>query len=56
VQIEEERIEAVEKILREPVAAHLGDQAWKIRANLIVASSIALVMGLADLRITREHD
>lgn len=52
MQIEEERLKAVEKILREPVAAHFSDQAWKIRTNLIIASSIALVMGLADLRIT----
>jgi hypothetical protein len=51
---DEERIKAVEKVLREPVTAHFDGQAWKIRTNLIVASSIALVMGLADLRVAGE--
>lgn len=51
MRIDEERIKAVEKVLKEPVAAGFSDQAWKIRNNLIVGSSIALVMGLAKVQI-----
>ena len=51
MQVDEERIRSVEKILKEPVAAEFSEQAWKIRTNLIVASTIGLVMGLANLRI-----
>lgn len=51
MQVSEERIRAVEKVLKEPIAASFSDQAWKIRTNLIVVSSIGLVMGLAQLRI-----
>jgi hypothetical protein len=54
MQISEERIRAVEKVLKEPIAAQFSDQAWKIRTNLIIASSIALVMGLAQLHITAD--
>lgn len=48
---DEKTSKAVEKVLREPVAAQFSEQAWRIRTNLIIASTIALVMGLAELRI-----
>ena len=51
MEVDEEAIKAVEKVLKEPVAAQFSEQAWKIRNNLIVASTIALVMGLAQLQI-----
>lgn len=51
MRIDEQRIKAVEKVLKEPVAAEFSEQAWKIRTNLIVAASIALVMGLAKIQI-----
>lgn len=51
MQVDEERIRSVEKVLKEPVAAEFSAQAWKIRTNLIVASTIGLVMGLANLHI-----
>lgn len=54
MKVDDETIKAVEKVLREPVAAEFSDQAWKIRVNLIVASTIGLVMGLADLQIQPE--
>ena len=51
MEVDDKTIGAVEKILKEPVAAQFSDQAWRIRTNLIIASTIGLVMGLADLRI-----
>lgn len=54
MRIDEERIKAVEKNLKEPVALQFSDQVWKIRANLIVASAIALVVGVANLQISPE--
>lgn len=44
-------IKAVEKVLKEPVAAEFGEQAWRIRTNLTIVSAISVVMSLADLRI-----
>lgn len=51
MEIDDEEIKAVEKILKEPVAAEFSEQAWRIRANLIVTSAIGFVMAVADLRI-----
>jgi hypothetical protein len=48
---EEKAIRAVEKVLKEPFSAGFSDQVWKIRANLIVASTIGVVMGVGGLRI-----
>jgi hypothetical protein len=47
-------IQAVEKVLKEPVAAQFSEQAWKIRTSLFIASTIALVVALANLRINAD--
>jgi len=51
MRVDEDAMRSVEKVLREPAAAEFSDQAWKVRTNLIIASTIGLVMALADLRI-----
>lgn len=52
METDEETIRNVEKVLKEPVAAEFSEQAWKIRTNLTLVSAIAVVMCLANLRIT----
>lgn len=47
-----DRYAAVEKVLGEPVATEFSEKAWKIRTNLIMASAIAVAIGLGELRIT----
>jgi hypothetical protein len=54
METDEETIKAVEKVLKEPVAAEFSEQAWKIRMNLTLTSAIAVVMCLANLRITAD--
>jgi hypothetical protein len=54
MRVDEEKIKAVEKLLKEPVAAEFSPQAWKVRTNLIIASAIALAMGLAKIRIAAD--
>jgi len=51
---EEKTIREVEKVLKEPVAAQFSDQAWKIRNNLIIISTIAFIMGFAKLQINAD--
>jgi hypothetical protein len=41
-------------VLKEPVAAQFSEQAWKIRTSLFIASTIALVVALANLRINAD--
>src|SRR6267143_4593268 len=54
METDDATIRAVEKILKEPVAAEFSEQAWRIRTNLTVVSGIAVVMRLADLRISAD--
>ncbi len=54
MQIDEKRLRAVEKVLKEPVAAQFSEQAWKVRTNLFIASFIAMVMGVAKIRIAAD--
>lgn len=49
--VDDEKIKGVEKVLKEPVAAQFSDQAWRIRTNLIVASTIGFVLSVAGLQI-----
>ncbi len=47
----ENTVEAVNKVLGEPVFAEFTDNAWKIRTNLILASVVSIAVVFANLHI-----
>lgn len=47
----DDTIEAVEKVLGEPVFLELTENAWKIRTNLILASVISVAVVFGDLHL-----
>lgn len=49
--VEGEKLNAVEKVLGEPVAPELSENVWRVRKNLVIISAIAIAAVLADLRI-----
>ncbi len=53
-KMEEKKVKAVKKVLGEPVAPELQNNAWNIRTNLIIAAVIVIAIVLADLRIDPE--